>query len=113
MACTNATCVNSNCQGVCSPGQLQCVDGTNYNSCDANGQYTVPGACTAAQECIQDHCGCIPGNGRCLSGKVEQCDNNGVWQTTATCSGSTCCNCADGVHAIACVQNCTSYCGGA
>ena len=88
----SAGCFEGKCVS-CNPGDKRCT-GASVEQCAANGAaWTVVATCSGdTPACLVStkKCGkCAQGNLQCLDNKVQTCDDQSVFQTTTTCSGST------------------------
>ena len=81
--------------GPCKPGETRCSDtGLGVETCDANGAWGAPVACTK-QTCVAGACAgvCAPGETRCTGANLQSCDATGNFSTSQACPVA-CCNAA-------------------
>jgi hypothetical protein len=76
LACTNQTCVNGACAGVCAPGQTKC-SGNTQQACDGSGNWATSTTCPVA---------CC--SGACVDTKT---DVNNCGSCGATCGAGYAC----------------------
>lgn len=77
---------------VCEPGTRACLDETNPQACNADGQWEPAATCPAESPvCHQGDClVCDPGAARCNGNSPELCAaDGGSWITGDECSGET------------------------
>jgi len=86
VTCTNQTCINGVCSGVCAPGQTQC-SGNATEACTASGTWGSPSSCTN-QTCVNGACTgvCAPGQTNCSGNTPQTCSSTGTWTNQATCA---------------------------
>jgi len=77
--CTDQTCVEGECMGVCAPGEKQC-SGQQPQVCGPLGQWQALGPACVDTTCNAAECMgvCAPG-GRCLGLTPETCDATRQW----------------------------------
>ncbi|HTB72985.1 MAG TPA: hypothetical protein VK762_07065 [Polyangiaceae bacterium] len=112
--CTNSTCYNGSCIGVCAMGTHQCASDTQPQSCNGSGQWVNNNACSG-QWCLNGVC-----SGGCAPGDTTQSTNSNCTPVYAQSIPGSCTNptqactisCAQGTYAG---QPCASNggpCGG-
>jgi hypothetical protein len=124
-ACSNQTCVNGTCQGVCTFNSTRCAgDGVSYERCNAAGQWEPGGQCVN-QACVTGAtvCSgvCTPGAVQCSGAQPQVCNSNGQWQNNGSSCGfgcrvangatSCCSNPCTGNGGAACNKTVTNACG--
>ena len=97
-------CTNGTCGGVCTPGDLECADGSSTHVCGADGQWSAPTACAVGSNetatCSLGTCGgtCTAGFVDCDGNAVNGCesnptnDSNNCGACGHSCGGGTCVN---------------------
>lgn len=90
--CSDQTCYQGACAGVCAPGQNRCSDDRTLQTCSSMGTWTsqtCPYACTGAANSAACGGSCVPQTVQCGGTGIQVCDSTGTLQLETSCSPCT------------------------
>lgn len=76
--------------GSCEQGDRQCASSTEFEVCNAQGQFQAKSCASTTPACLNGTCvECSPESVQCVGSTPQVCSPTGTWVTQAPCSGNT------------------------